>query len=93
MTAQRLYALTICAYRKEGMSEDDYHQYLSEHHAQIVKTHLAQAGIVSYTMVGVPGFSSLGRRVLSLLDAQHYGNEKGDETDFWRFSRRQHSRL
>ncbi|KAL4912426.1 EthD domain-containing protein [Aspergillus aurantiobrunneus] len=50
MAVQRLYALTICAHRKPGMSEDDYHRYLSEHHSQIVKTHLVQAGIVGYTM-------------------------------------------
>ncbi|KAJ5196747.1 hypothetical protein N7449_007226 [Penicillium cf. viridicatum] len=50
MPSQRVYALTICAYRKEGMSEGDYHSYLSEHHAKLVKTHLVKAGIVSYTM-------------------------------------------
>lgn len=51
MSAQRVYALTICAYRKEGMSEDDYHSYLSQHHANLVKIHLVKTGIVSYTMV------------------------------------------
>ena len=51
MSSQRTYALTICAYRKEGMAEGDYHSYLSQHHAKLVKTHLARAGIVRYTMV------------------------------------------
>ncbi|KAL3473671.1 EthD domain-containing protein [Aspergillus californicus] len=50
MAVQCVYALTICAHRKPDISEDDYHRYLSEHHAQIVKTHLVQAGIVGYTM-------------------------------------------
>lgn len=58
MSGQRLYALTICAYKKEGMDEDEYHRYLSEHHAGLVKTHLAEAGIISYTMVSAFNINS-----------------------------------
>ncbi|PLB47617.1 hypothetical protein P170DRAFT_359794 [Aspergillus steynii IBT 23096] len=46
----RLYAWTILAYRKKGMSEEDYHAYLSTHHSNVVKNHLMKFGIVSYTM-------------------------------------------
>jgi hypothetical protein len=53
MANQRMYALTICAYRKQSMSEEDYHNYLSNHHSGLVKSHLAKAGIVNYTMVSL----------------------------------------
>ncbi|EED21095.1 conserved hypothetical protein [Talaromyces stipitatus ATCC 10500] len=50
MSSSRVYCLTICACRKEGMDEDEYHRYLSEHHSNLVKGHLAAKGILSYTM-------------------------------------------
>lgn len=65
MSSQRVYALTICAYRKEGMDEDEYHRYLSEHHAGLVKTHLAEAGIISYTMVSAFNINS-NKRVVNM---------------------------
>nr|AWS21678.1 hypothetical protein [Talaromyces stipitatus] len=51
MSSSRVYCLTICACRKEGMDEDEYHRYLSEHHSNLVKGHLAAKGILSYTMI------------------------------------------
>ncbi|KAL8747103.1 MAG: hypothetical protein Q9190_000966 [Brigantiaea leucoxantha] len=47
---ERLFALTICAYRKSGMDEDTYHQYLSEKHAPLLKNLLVHNKIVDYTM-------------------------------------------
>ncbi|KAL1963920.1 hypothetical protein VTN77DRAFT_7726 [Rasamsonia byssochlamydoides] len=35
--AERLFALTICAYRKPDMDEDAYHRYTSETHAPKLK--------------------------------------------------------
>ncbi|EEA25242.1 conserved hypothetical protein [Talaromyces marneffei ATCC 18224] len=49
MSSPQLYTLTICACRKDGMDEDEYHQYLSDHHSKIVATHLASRGITHNT--------------------------------------------
>lgn len=49
----RLFSVTICATRKPGMSEDEYHQYLSETHAPLLKRLLVEKKIVDYTMVRV----------------------------------------
>ncbi|KAF1970610.1 hypothetical protein BU23DRAFT_556570 [Bimuria novae-zelandiae CBS 107.79] len=48
---RRLFQWTVCAYRKPGMSEDDYHTYMSEKHAPLVKGILAKYGIIRFTMV------------------------------------------
>lgn len=48
---QRAYALTICAYRKPGIDEAAYHQYISEKHASHVKELLVKKKILGYTMV------------------------------------------
>ena len=47
---QRLFQWTVCAYRKPGMTEEDYHQYLSEKHAPLVRGLLAKYGIIKFTM-------------------------------------------
>jgi hypothetical protein len=49
--AGKLYALTILGYRKEGMSEKDYHDYVSERHAPCLRELLSKNGIVDYTIV------------------------------------------
>ncbi|KAI9036624.1 uncharacterized protein KD926_001637 [Aspergillus affinis] len=46
----KIYKVHLLAYRKKGMSEDAYHEYLSIHHAIVVKNHIARFGIVGYTM-------------------------------------------
>ncbi|KAK3331715.1 EthD domain-containing protein [Cercophora scortea] len=46
----RLFSLTIFGYRKEGMSEKDYHDYVSETHSGHLTALLAKNEIVSYTM-------------------------------------------
>ena len=43
--------LSVCAYRKPGMSEEDYHKYMSEVHAPLVKDLMVKYGIVSWEMV------------------------------------------
>ena len=50
---QRFFALTICGYRKPGMGEDEYHEYVSEKHAQCLKDLMVKNKIVSYTMVRI----------------------------------------
>ena len=49
--AQKLYAVTVFGYKKEGMSEEEYHEYISKTHAGHLKALLAREDIVSYTMV------------------------------------------
>ncbi len=51
--SERLFALTICAYRKPGMDEEAYHQYVSEKHAPALTNLMVQNKIVDYTMVRV----------------------------------------
>lgn len=46
----RLFQWTVCSYRKPGMSEEDYHRYMTEKHAPLVKGLLAQYGILKFSM-------------------------------------------
>jgi hypothetical protein len=50
---QKVYAITIFGYKKEGMDEEEYHEYVSKTHAGHLKELLAQNDIVSYTMVSL----------------------------------------
>lgn len=50
---RRLFQWTVCAYRKHGMSEEDYHQYMSEKHAPLVRGLLAKYGIIKFTMASI----------------------------------------
>jgi hypothetical protein len=47
----KFYSITIFGYKKEGMSEKEYHDYISNTHAGHLKALLAKNDIVSYTMV------------------------------------------
>lgn len=49
----RLFSVTICATRKPGMGEDEYHRYISETHAPLLKRLLVEKKIVDYTMASV----------------------------------------
>ena len=44
-------ALTICAHRKPGMDEHEYHEYVSKKHAVLFKDLLVKNKILGYTMV------------------------------------------
>lgn len=50
---RRLFQWTVCAYRKPGMSEEDYHKYMSEKHAPLVRGLLAKYGIIKFTMASI----------------------------------------
>ncbi|KAF2237164.1 hypothetical protein EV356DRAFT_496712, partial [Viridothelium virens] len=50
---QRLFQWTVCAYRKPGMGEEDYHRYMSEKHGPLVKSLLAKYGIIKFTMASI----------------------------------------
>lgn len=86
MASERLYALTIYGYRKPGMPEDEYHHYLSDHHAVLVRNHLVKMGIVRYTLVGwLRNYE--WEKLLTLLDAQHVRDKRDDEAYIWKPSR------
>ena len=44
-------AWTVCAYRKPGMSEEEYHTYMSEKHGPLVKGLMVKYGMISFAMV------------------------------------------
>ena len=46
---------TVTAYRKDGMTEEAYHKYLSEVHGPLVRGLLAKHGFQSYSLVRKPG--------------------------------------
>ncbi|KAK4902961.1 hypothetical protein LTR49_026966 [Elasticomyces elasticus] len=50
-TPECLFAVTICAKRKPGMDEDQYHEYISQKHAGHLKDLLVKNKIVDYTMI------------------------------------------
>jgi hypothetical protein len=50
-TVRRVFALTICAYSKPGMDEDEYHEYMSKVHAASVRDLMVKNKIVGYSMV------------------------------------------
>ncbi|KAJ5719799.1 hypothetical protein N7493_007377 [Penicillium malachiteum] len=45
-----MYAFTILGFKRDDMSEDEYHNYISTVHSAHLKALLAQNDIVSYTM-------------------------------------------
>ncbi|CAD6594291.1 MAG: hypothetical protein ASARMPREDX12_008593 [Alectoria sarmentosa] len=47
---QPLLCWTVCAYRKPGLSEADYHKHMSEIHGPLVKHLMVKYGFVSWSM-------------------------------------------
>jgi hypothetical protein len=51
---QKLLCWVVCAYRKPGLSEEEYHKYMSKVHAPLVKDILVKYGIIKWSMVVYP---------------------------------------
>lgn len=43
--------LTMCAYRRDGMDEEEYRNYMTENHAPLVQGLMVKHGIDKYSMV------------------------------------------
>ena len=64
---KRLFCWTVCAYRKPGMDEDEYHKYMSEIHAPLVKDLMTRYGILRYSMVDLTrSLRSIGTKLMSV---------------------------
>ncbi|KAI0517870.1 EthD domain-containing protein [Xylaria bambusicola] len=46
--------LTMCAYKREGMDDEDYRKYMTEHHVPLVRDLMVKHGIDKYSMTHSP---------------------------------------
>jgi hypothetical protein len=61
MPSKRFYSFTIFAYRKQGMSEDDYLEYLRKKHAPSCNPTIPTFGIIGFIVVNIayPSLSTI----------------------------------
>jgi len=51
MASNKSLVWTICLYKNADLDEVEFHRYLSEHHAPMVRDCMVKNGIEQYTMV------------------------------------------
>jgi hypothetical protein len=64
---ERLFCWTVYAYRKPGISEEEYHEYMSKVYAPVVKDLIVKHGIVSWVMVSRAEYPPKGQTDEMLL--------------------------
>lgn len=64
-TKERLLRFTILAYRREGVTEDEFHHHWTHTHAPLVREWLARHGILRYTQYHTP--SSVRQHAISIF--------------------------
>jgi hypothetical protein len=50
---ESLIRITICAHRKEGITEDDFHRFWAHEHGPLAAEWLKRCGIVKYVQVSI----------------------------------------
>lgn len=53
---RKLYCLTICSYRKAGTTEEEYADYMSNHHSQPCKAFMAKYKVLRWHVVSISLF-------------------------------------
>ena len=48
---QPMLCLTMCAYKREGMDDEEYRKYMTDHHVPLVRGLMVKHGIDKYSMV------------------------------------------
>lgn len=64
---QRLLCWIVCAYRKHGMDEEDYHRYMSQVHAPLVKDLMVKVWYDSMVDGRVPALHSVRSSFIELM--------------------------
>lgn len=50
----RLFCWTVCAYKRPDLSDEEYHNHMSQVHGPLVKDLMVKYGIVKWSMVKPP---------------------------------------
>ncbi|KAL7941083.1 EthD domain-containing protein [Trichoderma barbatum] len=53
-STEPMLCLTICAYRKEGLDEEEYRKHMTQVHAPLVQGLMIKHGITQFTMTHTP---------------------------------------
>ena len=81
---RKVFALTICAYRKSGMDEEAYHSYMSDVHAKSVNDLMVKNKIVAYSMVSATTACLWnGSAQTAPTATQHHRGSKDDAANLW----------